>query len=52
MRIRQAATLLVSTNLSITAIALDCGFENLSHFSRAFKVKMLKSPKEYRDQNS
>jgi len=47
-RIRQAATLLFSTKLSISEIAFDCGFENLSHFSKSFKMKMKITPKAYR----
>ena len=47
-RIQHSATLLQSTRMSITEIAFNCGFEDLSHFSRAFKEKYGRSPSSYR----
>lgn len=47
-RVRHAATLLTSTQLSITQVAFESGFADLSHFSRAFKRIAGTSPKEYR----
>lgn len=36
------------SDLSITDIALRCGFKNFSHFSRVFKETYLYSPRAYR----
>src|SRR6266498_1072378 len=36
LRLAQAATLLVRSNLSVAAVAHDCGFANPYHFSRRF----------------
>ena len=38
--------------MSITEIALECGFEEPSHFSRTFKAKFGRSPTDYREQNA
>jgi AraC family transcriptional regulator, positive regulator of tynA and feaB len=38
--------------MSMTEIALECGFEEPSHFSRAFKAKFGRSPTDYREQNA
>lgn len=38
-------------NQSISEIALNCGFNDLSHFSRTFKQKYDCSPKDYRNSN-
>lgn len=35
-------------NVSITAIAFQCGFNSTAHFSRAFRKKYLMTPREYR----
>lgn len=37
-----------SANLTILAIAFDCGFNSKSAFNRAFKQKTLQTPSEYR----
>ncbi len=47
-RLQHSAILLQTTPSSITEIASQCGFEDLSHFSRAFKLKFGKSPRDYR----
>jgi transcriptional regulator GlxA family with amidase domain len=49
VRIR-AASLRFTTNDTIAAIALDCGFYDHSHFTRNFRKIMGSSPKEYRKQ--
>ena len=38
-RLQCAAQMLRTTSMSITEIALECGFEEPSHFSRTFKTK-------------
>lgn len=43
-RLQRACDLLLSTSLSVTDIALSCGFTELSYFSRAFKEKYKISP--------
>lgn len=37
LRLERAAALLRASKISITQAALECGFESVSHFSRAFK---------------
>lgn len=46
-RIRKAANLLVSTDLTLSDIALECGFSSQSYFSYVFKRKMKLTPREY-----
>ncbi|MFO7447497.1 MAG: helix-turn-helix domain-containing protein [Ignavibacteriaceae bacterium] len=48
LRLNYAANLLVNTYEDITAIAMDSGFENLSHFYHLFKINFGISPKEFR----
>jgi PAS domain S-box-containing protein len=50
VRIRAASLRLTTTNDTIAAIALDCGFYDHSHFTRNFRKIMGTSPKEYRKQ--
>lgn len=47
-RLDYAAVLLGNPELQITQIALQSGFEDLSHFSRAFKVRFGSSPVKFR----
>ncbi len=46
--IEKAKSLLWSSDKSISEIAYDLGFEHPSHFTKIFKAKMGKSPKEFR----
>lgn len=48
IRIRQACILLRETGLSITEIAIRCGFSSSNYFARLFKKYMNMSPNEYR----
>ncbi|SKB96816.1 AraC family transcriptional regulator [Sphingobacterium nematocida] len=51
IRLEKVGRLLQSeTKLSIATIAFDCGFENLSSFSRAFKKQFNISAKEFRQE--
>jgi signal transduction histidine kinase/CheY-like chemotaxis protein/AraC-like DNA-binding protein len=50
-RLRQAATLLRSTNLTVSEIYYQTGFNNQSYFYREFKRLYHNSPKEYRELN-
>jgi AraC family transcriptional regulator, exoenzyme S synthesis regulatory protein ExsA len=47
-RLDCSANLLRSTRMSVTEIAFECGFEEASHFSRAFKTRFGHSPSEHR----
>ncbi|MDH5074789.1 Bifunctional transcriptional activator/DNA repair enzyme AdaA [Clostridium perfringens] len=49
VRINQSISLLTKTELSVSSIAYDVGYSNLSHFSRIFKKSMGISPKTYRN---
>ncbi|MCB0600019.1 MAG: AraC family transcriptional regulator [Saprospiraceae bacterium] len=35
--------------MNVTQIAFESGFEDLSHFSRAFKKQIGKSPSDYKN---
>jgi transcriptional regulator GlxA family with amidase domain len=50
LRMDYAARLLSSTERSVTAIAFECGFEELSHFHHSFKSTYRVPPLAYRDQ--
>lgn len=47
LRIKKAATLLVTTDYTLTKIAYECGFSSQAYFSYAFKKKMNLTPREY-----
>lgn len=47
-RIERAARKLLGTDLSVTQIAYDCGFNDVSYFIKTFKAFKQVSPKEYR----
>ena len=47
-RLEYSAVLLKNPALNVSQVTLDCGFEDLSHFSRAFKKKFGMSPAVYR----
>jgi AraC-like DNA-binding protein len=51
-RLEYAAALLRNTNRSVTEIVFDSAFEDVSHFSRAFKQRFQLSPTAYRTRNS
>lgn len=51
-RLEHAAMLLHNESSNITQIAFICGFEDSSHFSRAFKEKFGVSPQSYRNRIS
>ena len=48
LRLTYSENLLRSSEMSVTEIALESGFGNLSYFSRAFKEQYGISPKQYR----
>ena len=47
-RLARSFSLLQTTRLSVTEIMLECGFEDLSHFSRTFKEKFGRPPSALR----
>ncbi|MBE7079132.1 MAG: helix-turn-helix domain-containing protein [Clostridiales bacterium] len=47
-RIERAARKLLGSDLSVTQIAYDCGFNDLSYFIKTFKTFKGVSPKDYR----
>lgn len=46
-KLKKAAGLLVSTDMTLTEIAYECGFSSQSYFSYAFKNKFGVTPREY-----
>lgn len=48
LRLKYAAQLLTATRRSVTAIAFECGFEDLSHFNHSFKKSYGLAPMAYR----
>lgn len=50
-RLDYSAVLLKNPALNVSQVALDCGFEDLSHFSRAFKDKFGVPPALYRKES-
>jgi AraC family transcriptional regulator len=48
MRLRRAAVRLHAEDARILDIALDCGFNDLSNFNRAFRAEFGMSPRAYR----
>lgn len=47
-RLEKAANLLTNSNLQVSEIAFDCGFEDVSHFSKSFTAKHKLSPSAFR----
>ncbi len=47
-RLQKASKLLTGTQLRISDIAFDCGFNDLAHFSKSFVAEFEFSPSEYR----
>ena len=51
LRLNRAVHLLTSTNLTISEVAYQTGFDSLFYFSKLFKKKIGESPKLYRRSN-
>lgn len=47
-RLERAARLLATTELSVTEVVLECGFESPAHFSRAFRKRFGRAPSKHR----
>lgn len=52
LRLGHASRLLIDTTESVSEIAYDCGFNNISNFNRLFKKKKGCTPKEFRESYS
>jgi AraC-like DNA-binding protein len=52
LRVKHAATLLCETDRSVSAVAFEAGFENLSNFHHLFKSEYDCSPLTYRQKHS
>ncbi|HEY6435104.1 MAG TPA: AraC family transcriptional regulator, partial [Ignavibacteriaceae bacterium] len=50
-RLEYSAVLLRNNNMNVSQIIFESGFEDLSHFSRAFKSKFGVSPTQYRQKS-
>jgi transcriptional regulator GlxA family with amidase domain len=50
LRVEKATTLLTESNLTLNEIALACGFEDQSWFSKIFKSHTGISPGKFREQ--
>ena len=48
VRLNYAKRMIMSEDTSLTVIAQKCGFQNLSHFSKAFKQQFKVSPMQFR----
>ncbi len=51
VRVERAMELLRNTDMSISEIALECGFNNISYFIKIFKKYMQVTPLKFRKQN-
>lgn len=49
LRLQHAATLLRNSDMNVSDISHQCGFNNPSYFTRAFRDQYHSSPKEYRE---
>lgn len=52
IRLEESALLLLNTDMSITDICFEVGFENIPYFLTLFKKRYDLSPSKYRNQNS
>ena len=51
-RVEKACTLMDDTNLNINHIALDCGFNDQSYFTKVFRRYTGATPKEYKNRTA
>jgi AraC-like DNA-binding protein len=47
-RVDYSAVLLKNRNLNVSQVCMECGFEDISHFSKVFKERFGVSPNNYR----
>jgi AraC family carnitine catabolism transcriptional activator len=48
LRLEKARQLLRQTDMSVLEVSIACGFESASYFTRSYRVKFGKSPREDR----
>ena len=48
LRLQKAASLLLTTNSSVTQVAFDCGFNDSNYFSSMFRKEYGLSPSQFR----
>ncbi|ACI19046.1 AraC family transcriptional regulator [Dictyoglomus thermophilum] len=51
VRVDKAMELLINTDMSVSEIAFECGFDNISYFIKVFKKYMHTTPLKFRKQN-
>lgn len=51
IRLTEVKRLLLESDLSISEIAYNTGYSNISHFNRIFKKEFEMSPSEFREKN-
>ncbi|MEM9329897.1 MAG: GlxA family transcriptional regulator [Pseudomonadota bacterium] len=52
LRLTRASGLLLQTNMSVSEIAVGCGFQSASHMGKYFQTRFGLTPRNYRQQNS
>ena len=52
LRLEYSINLLITSNLSVTDICFECGFENVSWFYKVFENKYKTTPLKYRKKNN
>ena len=48
VRIENAVLKLLNEDVTVTEVAISCGFSNMSYFARTFKKRMECTPSEYK----
>lgn len=51
LRIKESARLLRETDKPISVVAMECGFSDQSHFTRAFRTETSLTPSRFRNRN-
>lgn len=51
LRINESMRLLRETEKSISVVAMECGFSDQSHFTRAFRAETSLTPSKFRGRN-
>jgi transcriptional regulator GlxA family with amidase domain len=52
LRLRRARELLLQSQMSITQIAVSCGFQSTCHFSKSYRALYARTPRSERQQSS
>ncbi|WP_223670527.1 helix-turn-helix domain-containing protein [Kangiella shandongensis] len=51
-RLEKSSELLEKTSMSVTEVAMEVGYENVSHFIKAYKRLFDTTPKRYKSENN